>query len=105
MLNITTASALILLRSFGNCVQKQLNKGMAAIKKQVIGITIQNRPKLKVLIHRLSIRGDSIKSKQNNLMAFLWPIHREKGLAIGTVKQTGNIAKSISLEFVLESMC
>ena len=37
-------------------------------------------------------------------MAFLWPTHLEKGLAIGTVKQMGRMPQSISFEFVVESM-
>ena len=45
-LKIRIANPLILLRSLGNWVQRQLMRGMLAIQKQRIGIIIQHTAKV-----------------------------------------------------------
>ena len=45
-LNIKIANALILFKSLGNWVHKQLSKGIPAMRKLRIGMVIQNIPKI-----------------------------------------------------------
>jgi hypothetical protein len=100
-LKISTATPLILFKSRGNCVHKQFNSGIAAIKQADIGIIIQNTTNVFIVSPKFISNGDSKKIKAHILIAFLYPTNREKGFAAGTVRQRGMIAHNISFELVV----
>jgi len=97
----TTATPLILLRSFLKWVQMQLRTGMAPRQKHESGTTSQKIANVTMLKWILIIIGESKNTKAHMRIAVLYPTNLAKGLERSTATLVGIRAQRRMIELVL----